>query len=151
MATSKASARWEGSLKDGRGQMKPAHASEIPFTVNTRFEGAAGSNPEELIGAALAGCFSMALAASLGKAGLQPSEINTSADVQLDKEADGFRITQIALTTRGERPRRRRGQVPGDRRRDQEGLPRLEGARRHADHAEGELGVAPYIQSRVRK
>ena len=104
MATSKASARWEGSLKDGRGQMKPAHASEIPFAVNTRFEGAAGSNPEELIGAALAGCFSMALAASLGRAGLQPSEINTSADVQLDKEEGGFRITQIALTTRANVP-----------------------------------------------
>jgi lipoyl-dependent peroxiredoxin len=99
MAMSKASARWEGSLKDGRGQMKPAHAAEVPFTVNTRFEGAPGSNPEELIGAALAGCFSMALSAALGKAGLTPREINTSAEVKLDKEADGFRITQIALTT----------------------------------------------------
>ncbi len=104
MGISKASARWEGGLKDGRGQMKPAHAAEIPFGVGTRFEGAAGSNPEELIGAALAGCFSMALAAALGRAGLTPTEISTSADVQLDKEPDGFRITQIVLTTRAAVP-----------------------------------------------
>lgn len=104
MGISKASARWEGGFKDGRGQMKPAHAAEVPFAVNTRFEGAAGSNPEELIGAALAGCFSMALAAALGRAGLTPGAIDTTADVQLDKEADGFRITQIALTTRASVP-----------------------------------------------
>lgn len=104
MGISKASARWEGALKDGRGTMKPAHAAEVPFSVSTRFEGATGSNPEELIGAALAGCFSMALSAALGKAGLTPRAIDTTADVQLDREAEGFKITRIALTTKASVP-----------------------------------------------
>jgi osmotically inducible protein OsmC len=99
MSISKASARWEGSLKDGRGSMKPAHGTETPFSVATRFQGVQGSNPEELIGAALAGCFSMALSAALGKAGLTPQNIETAADVQLEKEGEGFKIAKIELTT----------------------------------------------------
>jgi osmotically inducible protein OsmC len=99
MSISKASARWEGSLKEGRGSMKPAHGSEVPFTVATRFQGAQGSNPEEMIGAALAGCFSMALSAALGKAGLSPQSIDTTADVQLEKEGEGFKIAKIELVT----------------------------------------------------
>jgi len=99
MSISKASARWEGSLKDGRGSMKPAHGSETPFTLGTRFQGVQGSNPEELIGAALAGCFSMALSAALGKEGLTPQSIDTSADVQLEKDGEGFKIAKIELTT----------------------------------------------------
>jgi len=99
MTTSKASARWQGTLRDGRGTMKPAHGAEVPFGVATRFEGASGSNPEELIGAALAGCFSMALTAALGRAGLPPSEVSTSAEVLLEKQPDGFAITRIDLTT----------------------------------------------------
>jgi lipoyl-dependent peroxiredoxin len=99
MSTSKASAHWKGSFKEGQGSMKPEHGSEVPFSVSTRFEGGRGSNPEELIGAALAGCFSMALTASLGKAGLSPRSIETSAEVRLDKQAEGFKITQIQLST----------------------------------------------------
>ena len=99
MSVSKASARWEGSLKDGKGSMKPAHGSELPFSLGTRFQGEKGSNPEEVIGAALAGCFSMALAASLGKAGLTPRTVSTSADVSLDKDGEGFKISSIQLTT----------------------------------------------------
>jgi lipoyl-dependent peroxiredoxin len=101
---SKATAQWEGSLKDGRGSMKPAHASEIPFSLTTRFQGAAGSNPEELIGAALSGCFSMALSAALGKEGLTPSSIQTSADVFLEKEGEGFKIAKIELSTKATVP-----------------------------------------------
>ena len=104
MSTSHASARWDGSLKDGRGQMKPANGPEVAFTMNTRFAGEKGSNPEELIGAALAGCFSMALSAALGKSGLSPKSIQTSADVQLDKDGDGFKITSIALSTTADVP-----------------------------------------------
>jgi len=99
MSTSRASARWEGTLKDGRGNMKPAHAAEVPFTLNTRFAGEKGSNPEELVGAALAGCFSMALSAAFSKEGLAPKSIQTEATVQLDKEGDAFRISSIALKT----------------------------------------------------
>jgi osmotically inducible protein OsmC len=79
--------------------MKPAHAAEVPFTLGTRFTGEKGSNPEELIGAALAGCFSMALSAAFSKEGLAPKSIQTEATVQLDKDGDGFRISSIALKT----------------------------------------------------
>jgi osmotically inducible protein OsmC len=110
MAISKASAYWNGSLKDGRGSMKPAHAPEIPFSLSTRFEGASGSNPEELIGAALCGCFSMALALALERAGHTPRSIQTAARVSMDKEGDGFRITKIELTTDANVPGAERGQ-----------------------------------------
>src|SRR4249919_1468369 len=99
MAVSKASARWEGGLKTGKGSMKPAHGAEANFSVGSRFEGQPSSNPEELIGAALAGCFSMALTAGLEKAGLTPNGVKTSADVRLEKQGDGFAITGIALTS----------------------------------------------------
>ena len=104
MSVSKATARWEGSLKEGRGSMKPAHGGDVPFSLGTRFAGEQGSNPEELIGAALAGCFSMALTANLGKAGLNPQRVTTSADVQLDKDGEGFTITNIRLTTKASVP-----------------------------------------------
>jgi lipoyl-dependent peroxiredoxin len=100
MPISKASAHWEGSLKDGRGSMKPANAAEAPFGLASRFEGQKGSNPEELIGAALSGCFSMALSASLGKAGLTPKSIDTEAQVHLERDGEGFKISKIELTTR---------------------------------------------------
>lgn len=104
MSISKAMARWDGDLKQGRGVMKPAHAAEVPFSLSTRFEGAQGSNPEEMIGAALAGCFSMALTAALTKAGLSPRSVSTAADVRLDKEGDGFRIAAIELATTADVP-----------------------------------------------
>jgi osmotically inducible protein OsmC len=98
MAISKASASWDGDFKSGRGTMKPDHAAEIPFTAGTRFEGVSGSNPEELIGAALSGCFSMALSVGLEKAGMKPQSIRTTAKVHLEKGADGFAIQKIELT-----------------------------------------------------
>ena len=99
MGVSKASAQWEGGLKTGTGSMKPAHAADVPFSFGSRFEGQPSSNPEELIGAALAGCFSMALTASLEKAGLKPGSVRTSADVKLEQKDGGFAITGIQLTT----------------------------------------------------
>ncbi len=99
MSVSKGTAKWEGGLKDGSGVMKPAHATEARFSLGSRFEGQQGSNPEELIGAALAGCFSMALTVALEKAGLKPRAINTSADVHLDKDGGGFTISKIELVT----------------------------------------------------
>ncbi len=99
MGISKASGTWEGGLKAGKGTMKPAHAPEAQFSLGSRFEGQPASNPEELIGAALSGCFSMALTVSLEKAGLTPKGVKTSADVTLDKQGDGFAITAIELTT----------------------------------------------------
>jgi osmotically inducible protein OsmC len=99
MAISKASATWTGGLKDGKGSMKPAHAAEAAFTLGSRFEGQPASNPEELIGAALAGCFSMALTVALEQAGLKPKSVNSSTLVHLDKQGEGFAITSIELTT----------------------------------------------------
>jgi osmotically inducible protein OsmC len=104
MGVSKASAEWTGGLKDGKGAMRPAHGGEIGFSVGSRFEGQAASNPEELIGAALAGCYSMALTAALERAGLKPQGVRTSADVTLEKLPDGFAITGIALTSQATVP-----------------------------------------------
>jgi osmotically inducible protein OsmC len=98
MAVSKASAQWTGTLKEGTGSMKGASGHfEAPFTFVSRFEGAAtGTNPEELIGAAQAGCFSMFLAAQLTTAGHPPTSIETSATVHLGA---GPTITKIELET----------------------------------------------------
>jgi osmotically inducible protein OsmC len=97
MGVSKASAQWEGGLKDGKGVMTPAHAAEVPFSLGSRFEGQPASNPEELIGAALAGCFSMALSAALEKAGHRAVRVRTTAEVALEPQGGGFAITGIAL------------------------------------------------------
>lgn len=93
------SAIWEGSLKEGRGRISSQSGvlSETPYGFNTRFEDGPGTNPEELIGAAHAGCFSMALSAQLGEAGLTAQSIRTSATVTLEKLPDGFTITTVHL------------------------------------------------------
>jgi osmotically inducible protein OsmC len=100
MSTSNGAAEWNGELKSGQGNMKPEHGPAIDFSLGTRFEGKQGSNPEELIGAALAGCFSMALTGALGKEGMPPKHIETSAAVTLAKDDVGFSITGISLKTR---------------------------------------------------
>jgi osmotically inducible protein OsmC len=104
MGVSKSGAQWTGGLKDGKGTMTPAHAPAIGFTLGSRFEGQPASNPEELLGAALAGCFSMALTAALERGGHPPQGVSTSADVTLEKLPDGFAITNIALTTQANVP-----------------------------------------------
>ena len=92
-----ASAHWEGDLRSGSGSMRlGSGAFEGPFTFRTRFEGAPGTNPEELLGAAHAGCFSMALSGALSKAGKPPTSIDTKAVVILE----GLTITKIELATR---------------------------------------------------
>lgn len=98
MAISSASAEWTGSLKAGKGTMQPGHGSALPFSMGTRFEGQ-GTNPEELIGAALAGCYSMAMSLGLEQAGITPESIKTTAKVHLDKQGDGFVIPRIELAT----------------------------------------------------
>jgi len=98
MAIAKASAKWTGTLKEGKGEMKGASGFfDAPFTFVSRFEGASsGTNPEELIGAAQAGCFSMFLAAQLTTAGHPPTSIDTSATVHLGA---GPALTKIELET----------------------------------------------------
>ena len=101
-----ASATWSGGLKDGQGTISTETSvlREAPFGFKSRFEDGPGTNPEELIGAALAGCFSMALSLGLGNAGLTPERIETRAQVTLDKQGEGFAITTIALTCRARVP-----------------------------------------------
>ncbi|MEB6588315.1 MULTISPECIES: OsmC family protein [Pseudomonas] len=101
-----ASAIWQGGLKDGKGLLSTESGAlkQNPYGFNTRFEGASGTNPEELIGAAHAGCFSMALSMMLGEAGLTPDRIDTAAEVTLDKQPDGFAITAVHLVLRAKVP-----------------------------------------------
>ena len=102
MAIRSASAVWDGTLKEGQGSMKAGSgAFDVPFTYATRFEEAPGTNPEELLGAAQAGCFSMYLSALLTDAGFPPNQIRTSAKVHL---REGPTITLIELETEAEVP-----------------------------------------------
>jgi lipoyl-dependent peroxiredoxin len=95
-----AEATWEGNLPQGRGSMKlGSGALQGKYSFGTRMQEEPGTNPEELLGAAHAGCFSMALAAGLSKAGHAPDRIHTTADVHFDKVGEGFKITKIRLRT----------------------------------------------------
>src|SRR5437660_8998179 len=103
MAKRRASAVWEGTLREGKGTVKlGSGAFTGQYSFASRFEEGTGTNPEELIGAAHAGCFSMALAAGLTKAGHNPTRISTNAQVSLEKVGEGFKITTIELNTGGE-------------------------------------------------
>ncbi|CAN5289230.1 OsmC family protein [soil metagenome] len=105
MPARKGTAVWEGTLKEGKGSMKlGSGAYEGPFSFQSRFEEGTGTNPEELIGAALAGCFSMALSANLEKAGHPGRRVSTVADVKLEMVEGGPKITTIELTTEAEVP-----------------------------------------------
>src|SRR5580692_3881655 len=102
----KASAVWMGDLKTGKGSISTESGvlSNAPYGFNTRFEGVAGTNPEELIGAAHAGCFSMALSVQLGNAGLTAERIDTSATVSLEKLEQGWTVTTVHLDVSAEVP-----------------------------------------------
>ncbi len=103
----KASAAWQGGLKDGKGTLTTESKvlSATPYSFSTRFEGTPGTNPEELIAAAHAGCFSMALSMILGEAGIRPERIDTTATVTLDKVESGFAITKVHLDVKVRAPR----------------------------------------------
>ena len=105
MPVRSANAEWKGSLKDGNGTIKvQSGAFDGKYSFGTRFEGEPGTNPEELIAAAHAGCFSMALSAGLGKAGYTPTSIRTKASVKFEKVGDGFAITKIELECEADIP-----------------------------------------------
>src|SRR4051812_27656899 len=105
MPTQQAVGRWSGDLKGGNGSFKAASgAFEGKFSFGTRFEGAAGTSPEELIAAAHAGCFSMALAHGLSGAGFKPNKVETTAKVHLNKTEKGFAITNIDLICEADVP-----------------------------------------------
>src|SRR5436305_15347175 len=105
MPTRNAEATWEGDLKSGKGTMKLAGgAYEGAYSFSSRFESGKGTNPEELIAAAHAGCFSMALSHGLAQAGFPPKRVHTTAKVHLEKTAGGFGIPRIDLVTDAEVP-----------------------------------------------
>jgi osmotically inducible protein OsmC len=102
----KAKAVWQGTGKDGTGHLSADSGvlASTPYSFKTRFENEKGTNPEELIAAAHAGCFTMALAFGLQGAGFTPTELSTEAAVTLDKDGAGFKISKSALTLRGKVP-----------------------------------------------
>lgn len=106
MTTNSGSARYEGLGKDGKGHVSTQSGAldNQPYGFNTRFEDAPGTNPEELIGAAHASCFTMALSFALAKAGHTDGTIDTEAVVTLDKDGDGFRVSKSALSTSAKVP-----------------------------------------------
>jgi lipoyl-dependent peroxiredoxin len=99
-------AAWKGGLKDGKGAISTQSGAlkDYPYGFASRFEGKPGTNPEELIGAAHAGCFTMALSLILSEAKLKADQMDTKAEVTLEKQADGFAITSVHLTLRAAIP-----------------------------------------------
>lgn len=105
MAAQEATAVWEGNLREGKGHFDvKSGVIGADYTFVSRFEGQAGTNPEELLGAAHAACYSMALSAGLGRAGFTPTKVSTTAKVHLEKDDSGFSITRIDLVTEAEVP-----------------------------------------------
>jgi len=101
------SAIWQGDLKSGKGTLttESKTLSHTPYSFTTRFEQGQGTNPEELIAAAHAGCFTMALSAQLGNAGLTPDSLETTATLSFDKQEAGWTVTGVLLRVRGRVPR----------------------------------------------
>src|SRR6266550_1497037 len=141
MPTSQAMAVWEGKLKDGKGNFKAGSSSfNGPYTFATRFEGKKGTNPEELIAAAHAACFSMALSAGLEKAGKPVTRVETTAACTLEM-VDGAPDHQDGAQGAGAGAGPRSGGVPEGGRRGQARVPGIEGARGHpTDHARRKVG-----------
>ena len=105
MPTRKAEARWDGSLEEGNGTMRMATGSyEGPYSFQSRFKEGDGTNPEELIAAAHAGCFSMQLSGLLGEAGYEPESVETNATVHIEEADPGFKITLIELDSKARVP-----------------------------------------------
>jgi osmotically inducible protein OsmC len=101
-----ANAVWNGGLKDGKGTFSTSSGAirDLPYSFTTRFEQAPGTNPEELIAAALASCFSMALSAQLGEAGMAAKSIQTKADLSFEKGAEGWTVREIHLDVNADVP-----------------------------------------------
>jgi lipoyl-dependent peroxiredoxin len=105
MTNRSATARWQGSLKEGGGTVAlGTGAIEAPISFSSRFEEGEGTNPDQLLAGALAGCFTMAFSLILGEAGTPPDSLETNADVTLRQSDDGIAITAIAMTVRGSVP-----------------------------------------------
>ena len=137
-----ASAVWHGDLKKGKGTLSAPGGvlDETPYSFSTRFEDAPGTNPEELIAAAHAGCFTMAFSAFLGAANYTPDTLSTKAALTLEQVNGDWTITTIDLDADGQGPGDNRGEIPGDRRGGEGEMPGLPRAERE-DHAPGDPGI----------
>ncbi len=122
MPVRKAEAEWKGNLREGSGHVKFG-AFDGPYSFASRFESGKGTNPEELIGAAHAGCFSMALSAGLGRAGFTPARVHTTAAVHLEKVGEGFEITKIELDCEASVPNVSESVLQGQANAAKEGCP----------------------------
>jgi len=142
MPVRSANAVWEGDLKSGKGVMKfSSGAFQGAYSFSSRFEEGTGTNPEELIAAAHAGCFSMAFSNGLAKAGFVPKKVQTTARAKLEKVGEGFKITTIELSTEG--------QVPGiDEQKFQEVA---EGAKKNCPVSQALAGVNIILQAKLLK
>ena len=105
MATRTASATWKGGLRGGTGSFKGQTGLSGSYSFGSRFENAQGSNPEELLAAALAACYSMALSAGLEKAGTPPTSVDTTAHCTIEKVGEGFKVTKMRLEVRAAVPK----------------------------------------------
>jgi osmotically inducible protein OsmC len=105
MPTRKATATWEGTLKEGKGTFRGETGLGGAYSFTSRFENGTGSNPEELLAAAEASCFSMALSLGLERAGTPPARIDTEAACTIDRVGEGFKITKIRLLVRARVPK----------------------------------------------
>lgn len=122
MPVRKAEAEWKGNLREGSGRVKFG-AFDGAYSFASRFESGKGTNPEELIGAAHAGCFSMALSAGLGRAGFTPTRVHTTASVHLEKVGEGFEITKIELDCEASVPNMAENVFQGQANAAKEGCP----------------------------
>ncbi len=131
-----ASAVWKGSLKEGSGTISTQSGTlkDTQYSFKARFADGVGTNPEELIAAAHAGCFTMALSAEITKAGLTPDSIETTAALTLDLTGEKPTITKIHLTTKAKLPRHRQGEVRRTRPQRRGRLPRLPRPQSRRDH-----------------
>lgn len=121
----KASAVWSGAIKDGKGSISTDSGvlSDTQYSFSTRFEDGKGTNPEELIAAAHAGCFAMALSGQLGKEGMTAERIATTASVTLEKSGDGFAITAVHLDVTARIPGAEQGAFEKAAKNAKEGCP----------------------------
>ena len=141
--TSKASATWEGVLRSGKGHFEAGSgAFKGDYSFATRFEGAKGTNPEELLAASHAACFSMALSVGLELAGTPATRITTTAHCTVDKVGNGFKVTTMRLDVRGRRSRRQRRGVPVGGRGGESGVPDLGGDCRECECEYGSKAAA---------
>ena len=153
MPTRSAKADWQGEFKRGGGSVSTeTGVLDAPYNFSGRFESGSGTNPEELIAAAHASCFTMALSVGLTQAGHPPEKLETSAAVTVEQVEGGFGITKIALSLTGKVPGMDAAELRGGRERRQGRLPRLEGAReRPRDHVGDDLRGVARIATRTRR